>query len=81
MTISLTTKEVQTYREDGLLFPNQTYSIVSQLNDGVRGLMIDVYDHFGTPTAYHSTFLLGTIPLSNIFDDIVLRAWRFFTVS
>ena len=34
--------------------------------------MIDVYDYFGTPTAYHSTFLLGNIPLSNIFNDIKL---------
>ena len=66
----LTTHNAFNSDEDGLLFPNQTYSIVSQLNDGVRGLMIDVYDHFGTPTAYHSTFLLGTIPLSDIFDDI-----------
>jgi hypothetical protein len=32
--------------------------------------MIDVYDHFGTPTAYHSVFALGTIPLSNILNDI-----------
>ena len=32
--------------------------------------MIDVYNYFGTPTAYHSVFMLGTIPLSNIFNDI-----------
>ena len=66
----LTTHNAFNSDEDGLSFPNQTYNIASQLNDGVRGLMIDVYDHFGTPTAYHSTFLLGTIPLSDIFNDI-----------
>jgi len=66
----LTTHNAFNSDEDGLLFPNQTYNIASQLNDGVRGLMIDVYDHFGTPTAYHSVFMLGTIPLSNIFNDI-----------
>ena len=66
----LTTHNAFNSGEDGLLFPNQTYNIASQLNDGVRGLMIDVYNHFGTPTAYHSVFMLGTIPLSNIFNDI-----------
>jgi hypothetical protein len=66
----LTTHNAFNSDEDGLLFPNQTYNIISQLNDGVRGLMIDVYDHFGIPTAYHSVFALGTIPLSNIFNEI-----------
>jgi len=66
----LTTHNAFNSDEDGLSFPNQTYNIASQLNDGARGLMIDVYDYFGTPTAYHSTFLLGTIPLSDIFNDI-----------
>ena len=66
----LTTHNAFNSSEDGLLFPNQSYNISSQLNDGVRSLMIDVYNHFGTPTAYHSLFMLGTIPLSNIFNDI-----------
>ena len=51
-------------------YPNQTYNISSQMNDGVRALMIDVYDLFGTPTAYHSIFALGTIPLIDLFNDI-----------
>jgi hypothetical protein len=66
----LTTHNAFNSDEDGLSFPNQTYNIESQLNYGVRGLMIDVYNHFGTPTAYHSVFMLGTIPLSNIFNHI-----------
>ena len=66
----LTTHNAFNSDEDGLLFPNQSNNIASQLNDGVRGLMIDVYDHFGTPTAYHSVFALGTIPLSDILNDI-----------
>ena len=66
----LTTHNAFNSDEDGLLFPNQSYNIASQLNDGVRGLMIDVYNHFGTPTAYHSLFMLGTIPLSDIFNEI-----------
>ena len=66
----LTTHNAFNSDQDGLLFPNQSNNIASQLNDGVRGLMIDVYDFFGTPTAYHSVFALGTIPLSDIFNDI-----------
>ena len=67
----LTTHNAFNSDEDGLLFPNQTYNISSQLNDGVRGLMIDVYnDLFGTPVVYHSIIALGYIPLSDIFNDI-----------
>ena len=67
----LTTHNAFNSDEDGLLFPNQTYNIASQLNDGVRGLMIDVYnDLFGTPVVYHSIIALGYIPLSDIFNDI-----------
>ena len=66
----LTTHNAFNSDEDGFLFPNQTYNITSQLNAGVRGLMIDVYDHFGTPTAYHSIFALGTIPFSDLLNDI-----------
>jgi len=66
----LTTHNAFNSDEDGLLFPNQTYNIASQLNDGVRGLMIDVYDFLGTPMAYHSVIALGYIPLSDIFNDI-----------
>ena len=67
----LTTHNAFNSDQDGLLFPNQTYNIASQLNDGVRGLMIDVYnDLFGTPVVYHSIIALGYIPLSNIFNDI-----------
>ena len=66
----LTTHNSFNSSQDGLLFPNQTYNIATQLEDGVRALMIDVYDFFGTPTAFHSIFALGTIPLSDIFNDI-----------
>jgi len=67
----LTTHNAFNSDQNGLLFPNQTYNIASQLNDGVRGLMIDVYnDLFGTPVVYHSIIALGYIPLSDIFNDI-----------
>ncbi|MAW21630.1 MAG: hypothetical protein CMD16_04465 [Flavobacteriales bacterium] len=67
----LTTHNAFNSDQDGLFFPNQTYNIASQLNDGVRGLMIDVYnDLFGNPVAYHSIIALGYIPLSDILNDI-----------
>jgi len=68
----LTTHNAFNSDEDGLLFPNQTHNIASQLNDGVRGLMIDVYSLpiLGTPVAYHSIIALGYIPLSDIFNDL-----------
>ena len=66
----LTTHNAFNSDEDGLSFSNQTYNIASQLDDGVRGLMIDVYDFFGTPVAYHSIIALGYIPISDIFNDI-----------
>ena len=34
--------------------------------------MVDVYDYFGTISAYHGTFLLGSIALSDILNDIKL---------
>ena len=68
----LTTHNAFNSDEDGLSFSNQSYNIASQLNDGVRGLMIDVYSLpiLGTPVAYHSIIALGYIPLSDIFNDI-----------
>ena len=68
----LTTHNAFNSDEDGLLFPNQSNNIASQLDDGVRGLMIDVYSLpiLGTRVAYHSIIGLGYIPLSDIFNDI-----------
>ena len=66
----LTTHNAFNSTQENLLFPNQTNDISKQLSDGVRALMIDVYDHFGIPTAYHSFYILGSIPISEIFNDI-----------
>ena len=68
----LTTHNAYNAQEDNFQFPNQTYNIESQLNLGVRAFMVDVYDYFGTISAYHSTFLLGSIALSDILNDIKL---------
>jgi hypothetical protein len=52
------------------MLPNQTNSISQQLNDGVRALMIDVYDVSGVPTVYHGFSYLGTKPLAFELDQI-----------
>lgn len=61
----LTTHNAFNTSEDGFSLPNQNNSLTQQLNDGVRGFMLDVYSYFGTPTVYHGTFVLGTAPLSD----------------
>ena len=66
----LTTHNAYNSAQDNFNLPNHNFNIATQLNDGVRGLMIDVYDYFGTPTVYHGSFLLGTEPLQTYLTDI-----------
>ena len=61
----LTTHNSYSSAAAGFTFPNQNLSITDQLNSGVRGFMLDVYDLMGTPTVYHGSFVLGAEPLSN----------------
>ncbi len=60
----LTTHNAYNAEQDDFMAANQTYGITQQLNDGVRALMIDVYDENGVPTVYHGFTFLGTAPLS-----------------
>lgn len=66
----LTTHNAFNCTNNGYSFPNQNYTISEQLNLGVRGFMIDVYDNFGTISVYHGSFLLGSEPLSDVFQEI-----------
>ena len=66
----LTTHNAFNSDEDNFSLPNQNLNIATQLNDGVRGLMIDVYDVFGTPTVYHGTSILGSAPFLDYLIDI-----------
>jgi len=66
----LTTHNAYNAGEEDFQLPNQTYSISQQLNDGVRGLMIDVYDEDGVPVVYHGFAFLGTVPLADNLADI-----------
>lgn len=51
-------------------FPNQDTSISQQLKDGVRGLMLDVYDAPSGPVLYHAFSGLGQTPLSSVLGEI-----------
>jgi len=71
----LTTHNAYNAEQDDFMLPNQTYGITQQLNDGVRGLMIDVYDVEGVPTVYHGVDFLGTA----LFVDNLLEIKNFLT--
>ncbi|MCB9230043.1 MAG: phosphatidylinositol-specific phospholipase C domain-containing protein [Bacteroidia bacterium] len=66
----LTTHNAFNSAEDNFALPNQTYNIATQLQDGVRALMIDVYDVSGVPTCYHGYAWLGSAPLLDYLGDI-----------
>jgi hypothetical protein len=66
----LTTHNSFNSEQDGFSFPNQNNNIATQLDDGVRGLMIDVYDDNGTTVVYHGFSFLGSEPLSTYLNDI-----------
>lgn len=66
----LTTHNAYNCTAHNFSLPNQTWGITKQLQDGVRGLMIDVYDVNGVPTVYHGYSILGSQPLSFILEEI-----------
>ena len=66
----LTTHNAFNSSEDNFTFPNQNFNISNQLNNGVRALMLDVYDHSGVPSVYHGSSILGKEPLINYLIDI-----------
>jgi hypothetical protein len=55
------------------IFPNHTYPITQQLNDSIRGFMLDVYERKNEIYLYHSFPILGKQKLSIILSDI--KAW------
>ena len=66
----LTTHNAFNSKQDSFLFPNQKSNIIEQLNNGVRGLMIDVYDDNGSIVVYHAYKFLGYKPISIYLNDI-----------
>ncbi|MFT4968385.1 MAG: hypothetical protein ACI9O4_000113 [Chitinophagales bacterium] len=66
----LTTHNAFNSAQDNFNLPNQNLNITSQLNDGVRALMIDVYDDNGTTVVYHGFSFLGSAPLVDFLTEI-----------
>ena len=66
----LTTHNAFNSKQDRYLFPNQKTNITEQLNNGVRGLMIDVYEDNESIVVYHAYKFLGSQPLSVYLNDI-----------
>jgi hypothetical protein len=59
----VTTHNAMSSQEDGFIGPNQYFGIARQLDDGVRGLMLDVHDDNGQPALCHGVCFLGKTPL------------------
>ena len=59
----LVTHNAMSNREEGWWFPNQSYGITRQLNDGVRGLMLDIHMIDDQPYLLHGRAILGKTPL------------------
>jgi hypothetical protein len=66
----LTTHNAFNAGDDGFSVPNQNQGLTGQLNGGVRGFMLDVYDEGGVPTVYHGFAFLGTAPLTSNLTEI-----------
>lgn len=66
----LTTHNAYNAGDEGFTFPNHNFGLTDQMNYGVRGLMLDVYDDGGIATVYHSTNILGSQPLSSNLAEI-----------
>ena len=68
----LTTHNAYNSKEDGFKLPNQKWNITTQLNSGVRALMIDVYDESGQLEVYHGFKILGSKSFLDILKEIKL---------
>ena len=56
--------------EDGWNLPNQNFNIVTQLEAGVRGMMLDTYDEDGEIVLCHVLCGLGSRPLVDALTEI-----------
>lgn len=66
----LTTHNAFNSSQDNFSFPNQNKNIATQLNDGVRGFMIDIYNSGGATIVYHGSSIFGSKPFSKYLGDI-----------
>lgn len=69
----LMTHNAMNNSDKGYLLPNQTHSITKQLENGVRGLMIDTYDGSdGDALTYHGVEFMGKQPLIDVLKEVYL---------
>lgn len=66
----LTTHNAYNSKEDGFKLPNQNWNISTQLNSGVRALMIDVYEGAEQLEVYHAYRVLGWKPFVDVLGEI-----------
>ena len=67
----LMTHNAMNSTEKGFIIPNQTHSVTHQLENGVRGLMLDTYDGSdGIALTYHVTSSWGSGKLVDIMQEI-----------
>jgi len=66
----LMTHNAMSNRAEGWLFPNQNFGLTRQLDDGVRGLMLDVHLVNGRPFLVHGKAFLGKRPLVDGLKEI-----------
>ncbi len=67
----LTTHNAYSTQEEGYIAPNQTHSMKRQLVDGVRAMMLDIYDNGEFETSLcHSSCAFGERPLEAGLRDI-----------
>jgi hypothetical protein len=65
-----TTHNAMSNSDERWLFPNQHHGIARQLQDGVRGLMLDVHYEEGKPYLVHGKAALGKKPLADGLAEI-----------
>lgn len=58
--------------EAGWIAPNQNYGITRQLEDGVRGMMLDTYEEDGEILLCHQYCLAGSQPLVDGLEEIAI---------
>jgi hypothetical protein len=65
-----TTHNAMSNVDDDFIGPNQRFTVARQLEDGVRGLMLDTHYEAGQPTLCHAACSLGSTPLVSTLSDI-----------
>lgn len=66
----LTTHNAYNSKEEGFKLPNQEWNISTQLQHGVRALMLDVYEESDELVVYHGYKMLGSKPFVEVLEEI-----------